>query len=399
HPERAIPALVAARAALDKLPDDARVRDARQRLDELLAATAGLYARATAASATAAPGTVVDITVELVARAAPVTVRRVEVGGVAPIAKATAIALGDKKLVTASVTLPAKATPSLAYWLAQAPQPGHYVVADRRMIGAPLGPPPLVATIDLTIGGRAVRLVRPVVHAWTDPVHGERVRPFVVAPPATVTPLREAVLAPGRAAPLDVRVRAHKDGVTGTVELALPTGWTAKPTSHALSLAKAGDEVTLRFEVKPRANAAAGEATPIVRIGGETWALREDVIDYPHIPVQLVLRPATLRLVPLELRVPAGRIAYVRGSGDTIPADLAHVGFQVEEIDDEMLKSGNLGRFSTIVLGIRAHNTRPAVVQSHARLVEYVRAGGTLIVQYTTLGDTGPLGPFPLEIG
>jgi hypothetical protein len=38
-------------------------------------------------------------------------------------------------------------------------------------------------------------------------------------------------------------------------------------------------------------------------------------------------------------------------------------------------------------------------VRSHARLVDYVKAGGTLIVQYNTLGDTGPLGPFPLEIG
>jgi LmbE family N-acetylglucosaminyl deacetylase len=398
HPERAIPALVLARAALDKVPADTRVRDARSALDELIAATAGLYVRATASTATAVPGAKVDVSLEIVARTVGVTLRRVDVGGATPLGTATAMNLGEKKVVTASVTLGASA-PSLPYWLAQPAQPGHYVVATQTSVGAPLGTPPLASTIDVEIHGRVVRLVRPVVHAWTDPVHGERVRPFVVVPPATVTPLRDAVLAPGRAGPLEVRVRAGRDAVAGTVELALPPGWSAKPTSHKLALAKAGDEVTVRFDVTPSAKAKPGDATPRVRIGTDSWSLREDTIDYAHIPMQLVLRPASVRLVPIELRVSNARIGYVRGSGDTIPSDLVHAGYKVDEIDDDVLRGGKLGAYSTIVLGIRAHNTRPAVVRSHARLMDYVRAGGTLIVQYTTIGDTGPLGPFPLEIG
>jgi LmbE family N-acetylglucosaminyl deacetylase len=396
HPERAIPALVLARTALDKVPEDVRVRDTRRALDEVLAAAAGLYVRATAASATAVLGAKVDVSVEVVARGAAVSLRRIEVGGATPITSATAVKLGEKKMVLASATVPA--TPSLAYWLAKPARPGHYL-AEALLVGAPLGPPPLSSMIDVAIGGRVVRLSRPVVHAWTDPVQGERVRPFVVVPPATVTPLRDAVIAPGRAGPLEVRVRAGRDAVTGSVELALPAGWTAKPASHKLSLAKSGDEVTVRFDVTAGGKATAGEATPRVRIGTETWSLREDTIDYAHIPMQLVLRPASVRLVPIELRVPAKRIGYVRGSGDSIPSDLAHVGFTIEDIDDETLRSGKLGAYATIILGIRAHNTRPAVVRSHARLMDYVRGGGTLIVQYVTIGDTGPLGPFPLEIG
>jgi LmbE family N-acetylglucosaminyl deacetylase len=399
HPERAIGALVLARRALDKLPDEPRVRDARRALDELIAAASGLYVRATAASATAVPGGNVEVSLELVARTAAATLRRVAVGGATPVTKDTALKLGEKSVVTASVTVPAQTTPSLAYWLSQPPQSGHYVVADSTMIGAPLGPPPLSATVDVVIGGRAVRLVRPVVHTWTDPVQGERVRPLVIVPPATVTPLRDAVLAPGRAGPLEVRVRAGRDAVTGTIELTLPAGWTAKPASHAVTLAKAGDEITVRFDVKPGAKAKAGDATPRVRVGDATWSLREDTIDYAHIPMQLVLRPATVRLVPIELRLPTGRIGYVRGSGDTIPSDLAHVGLEVEDIDDETLRSGKLAAYSTIILGIRAHNTRPVLVRSHARLMEYVKGGGTLLVQYVTLTETGPLGPSPLELG
>ncbi len=399
RPARAIAAMIGAQRALDKLPDDARTRDARRAFDELLAATAGLFVRATASSAVAAPGDKLDVSLELVARGAAVTVKRIEVGNATPIAADTALGIAEKKLVSAAVAIPVTTKPTFAYWLDAPAQSGHYVVTDPRAVGAPLGPPPLSATIDVAIGGRIVRLTRPVVHVWTDPVQGERVRPFTVVPPATVTPLRDAVLAPGRAGPLEVRVRAGRAGLTATVELALPPGWTAKPASHNVSLAKTGDEVTVRFDVKPRAKATAGDATPIVRVGESTWSVREDVIDYPHIPMQVVLRPASVRLVPIALQVPAVRIGYVRGSGDSIPSDLVHVGFKLDELDDETLRSGDLGSYGTIVLGIRAHNTRPAVVRSHARLVDFVKRGGTLVVQYTTLGDTGPLGPFALEIG
>jgi LmbE family N-acetylglucosaminyl deacetylase len=396
HPARAAPALARARGELDKLPADPRVREARQSLDEVLAAAAGLYARATAAEPIATPGGKLEVSLELVTRGTAVAIRRVDLPGATAIAP---VSLGsvEKKLVTAQVTV--QGTPSLVHWLAQPAKPGHYVVADPKLVGAPRQPPPLAATIEAVIAGRAVRLVRPVVHAWTDRVHGERVRPFTIVPPATVTPLRDAVMSPGKPGPLDVRVRAGRDGLTARLELTLPAGWTATPASHAIKLAKAGDEVTLRFLVRPRGNATAGDATPVVRIGNESWSLREDVIDYPHIPMQLVLRPASVRLVPLELRAPTGRIGYVRGSGDSIASDLAHVGFTVEDIDDETLRSGDLRRFAAIVLGIRAHNTRPTVGRSRTRLDDYVKRGGTLVVQYNTLDFEGALGPFPLELG
>jgi hypothetical protein len=358
-----------------------------------------LYVRATASRPVAAPGTTVDVTLELVTRGSAITVQRIEVPGAAPITTATPLASNEKKLVTVAVPLSAQASPSIAYWLAQPSPTGHYVAADAKLIGMPRQASPIDATIELVIGGRPLRLIRPVVFTWTDRVHGEKDRPFTIVPPATVTPLREAVLAAGKSASLDLRVRAGRDAITGRVELALPAGWTATPASHALSLAKAGDETTVRFAVRPGAKAAAGDATPVVRIADTTWSLREDVIDHDHIPMQVVLRPATVRLVPLALRVPAGRIAYVRGSGDSIPADLAHVGFSVDELEDETLRTGDLGRYAAIVLGIRAYNTRTTLRLAHARLLAYVERGGTLIVQYNTRDLDGPIGPFSLELG
>jgi LmbE family N-acetylglucosaminyl deacetylase len=402
HPERALPALIRASDELGKLGkrhDDPRVRDARRALGEVLVAAAGLYARATASQPVAAPGSTIEVSLELVARAVPVTVQRIELPGAASLATPVAIAVGHKEQRKLSVALPVQAVPSSAYWLSLPATPGHYVVGDARQIGAPRQSPALEAMVDVTIAGHAVRVILPVIHAWTDPVRGELTRPFVVVPPATVTPARDAVMAPGKTAPLVLRVRAGRDALTGRVELELPRGWTAKPAGHDVTLAKTGDEAEVRFDVTPGAGAAAGEARPVVRVAGTAWSLREDTIDYPHIPLQVVLRPATVQLVPLALRIPAGRIGYVRGSGDSIAADLMHVGFTVDELDDEALRSGDLGRYATVILGIRAYNTRDAVRAAHARLMAYVARGGTLIVQYNTLALDGPVGPFSLELG
>lgn len=399
HPDRALPALVRARGELDHLPDEPRVRDTRRALDQAIADAAGFYARATAATPVAAPGTTVEVTVELVTRNAPVAVQRLEAPGAAPPALPLALAVGDRKPVKLGVPLPASAPPSLAYWLARPPTPGHYVVADPQLVGAPHQPAALEVGLDVDVAGRTVHLVLPVVHMWTDRVLGERVRPFLVVPPATVTPLRDAVMAPGRRAPLAVRVRAGRDAVTARVELELPAGWSAQPSSQPVSLAKLGDEATVTFDVAPAPGAAAGEARPVVRIGDAAWSLREDVIDHPHIPVQVVLRPATVALVPLSLKLPAGRIAYVKGSGDSIAADLAHVGIAVDEIDDDALRTADLSRYAAVVLGIRAYNTRPAVRAAHARLMAYAERGGTVVVQYNTLDFDGPIGPYPLELG
>jgi hypothetical protein len=67
------------------------------------------------------------------------------------------------------------------------------------------------------------------------------------------------------------------------------------------------------------------------------------------------------------------------------------------------IRSADLSRFQAIVIGIRAYNTRDVLRSQHDRLMGYVEAGGTVVVQYNTQSRLGPLesrvGPYPLEIG
>jgi len=66
---------------------------------------------------------------------------------------------------------------------------------------------------------------------------------------------------------------------------------------------------------------------------------------------------------------------------------LTELGFRVEVLDEATLLGGDLSRYTAIVAGIRAYNTREALVKAEPRLLEYVRQGGTYVVQYNTNGS------------
>ncbi len=403
-PEEALPALLRAHAAADALPDVPRVREARRVLDRIIVAAAGMFVRTTADRPGAVPGGHVPVTVEVVARrAVAARVRRAAFSD-GHSAGPVELPLGAKVLIEHDLAISDDSPISVPYWLAHGATAGRQQVADARLIGDPTGPPPLEVELEVELGDRSLRLRSPVVFAWTDRVQGERERMFHIVPPATVTPMREAVLFPnGGASTVSLRVRAGKDGVRGTVSLGLPAGWRSDPASVSVELGRAGDAEVVRFSVTPGAGAVEETVVPTITVAGEDWSWREDVIDYEHIPVQQVMRRAALRLVPLSLKLPEGTFGYIPGSGDTVAEDLRSVGLDVETIDAEALRGGDLGRYVAIIVGIRAYNTREVVRTSHARLMRYVEAGGTAVVQYNTHSRwsplEGPIGPYPIELG
>src|SRR5687767_4865522 len=113
---------------------------------------------------------------------------------------------------------------------------------------------------------------------------GERVRPFLIVPPATVTPSREAFMfLNGAPVPVILRVRSGQDSLSGEVTLPLPAGWAASPASRPVTLAHAGDETDVRFDVTPPRDARAVSVVPVVTVGGKAWSFREALIDHPHV--------------------------------------------------------------------------------------------------------------------
>jgi hypothetical protein len=406
RPEHAVAALLRADRALDALPDDdPRVHDARRALLEIIAAASGLFLRAVADSPGGVPGDSVSVSLEAVLRRpTPMTLERATIPGAPPAEIGAALRLNEKRQVQLSGRIPDDAAVSTPYWLAAPSLPGRQTVSDARLVGAAEGPPPVAVAVEIAAGDRSLRFEVPVLWAWTDQVAGERTRTFLIEPPATVTPSRQAVLFPdGRSAIVDLRVRAGRDKLLGDVVLPLPGGWRAEPESVPVTLEHAGEETSVQIRVTPPQGAASIEIRPAIAVGGREWSYRTDFIDHSHIPFQMVLQQASLRLVPLELRLPKGTVGYIPGPGDTVAEDLAHVGVDVQVLDDEAIRGGDLDRYAAIVVGIRAYNTRELLRSAHERLMRYVERGGTVVVQYNTNNRLAPLaapvGPFPLVIG
>jgi hypothetical protein len=152
------------------------------------------------------------------------------------------------------------------------------------------------------------------------------------------------------------------------------------------------------------APAAASEIAPTLAAsfmsGGQRYDRRLVRIDYPHIPIQTLFPPAQAKLVRTDAAVLAQAVGYVMGSGDQAPDALGQLGCHVTLLTDDDIERADLAHYDAIVMGVRAYNTRPRLRVLQPRLLDYVNAGGTLVVQYqtpdTSLNDK--LGPYPFAV-
>jgi hypothetical protein len=70
-------------------------------------------------------------------------------------------------------------------------------------------------------------------------------------------------------------------------------------------------------------------------------------------------------------------------------------------IPAENLADDDLSQYQTIVLGIRAYDTQKDVATNNKKLLDFVFAGGTLVVQYNaSVGDfnSGKFTPYPADL-
>lgn len=206
----------------------------------------------------------------------------------------------------------------------------------------------------------------------------------------------------GTARRVSVVLQSNSQGpIAGSMRLDLPTGWTASPAESPFSFQSKGEHVTLVSMVTPGGKVPPGtytlHAQAVVRGRAFNQSLR--VIAYPHIQTHRMYAPAGERFCVLDLEVKPVEVGYVMGSGDQVPDALRRMGLDVTLLDESALSTGDLSRFGTIVAGINASTARPDFVASMPRLFDYVRKGGTLIVQYQHPDYVqGNLTPFPAQM-
>jgi hypothetical protein len=96
---------------------------------------------------------------------------------------------------------------------------------------------------------------------------------------------------------------------------------------------------------------------------------------------------------------PGLHIGFLPGTGDDVPKALENLNQNVRVLAESDLTQGDLSGYDAIVLGVRAYAVRNDLKAANARLLEYVKNGGVLIVQYNLQGFESAYGPYPLTIG
>ena len=273
--------------------------------------------------------------------------------------------------------------------------------------GLPFEPPPLQMTVRVTVAGQAVTLSRDVVYRYRDQRIGEVRRPLFVTRPLDVAVTPDLVVwpidgAPGGPRHFTITVTNRMRGPAGArVVLTPPPGWTTLP-AESLTFEREDESksltVTLALPAAARPGVYQLKATALVGGGRSDGALA--IIDYAHIRPRAVTHAATAELRTARIALPTlSRVGYVRGASDRVPEALQAVGVPVELVGPDTLALGDLSRYDAIVIGSRAYETEPALVAGNGRLLDYVRAGGLVIVQYQQYPFvTGGFAPYRLSL-
>src|SRR5262249_32439257 len=123
-------------------------------------------------------------------------------------------------------------------------------------------------------------------------------------------------------------------------------------------------------------------------------------IEYPHIRRQHIYHDADVLVKVINVKAaPNVTVGYIVGVGDEVPAAIDQLGVKLEYITADDLAFGDLSRFSAIVTGVRAYERRADLRANNNRLLEYVKDGGTLIVQYNKFEfNETQYGPYPAQV-
>ncbi|MEQ1758368.1 MAG: PIG-L family deacetylase [Vicinamibacterales bacterium] len=302
-----------------------------------------------------------------------------------------------------SVTVPATAPPTQPYFVEE-PRRGDQYTWTAEVRGLPFAPPLVTADVTMEIGRATVTVSRPVMYRYADRVRGELRREINVVPAVTVGVDSKFLIVPIGATANQQRlvVRAASfspQAVSGTLRLRLPQGWTSQPASAPFTLSQRGDRTAATFTITapPTRRAGTLEIVAEAQVGDAVYARDVQEVAYPHIQTHRLYTPSSTTAQVIDVKVAPVSVGYIMGTGDQVPDALRRLGINVTLIDDEALSTGDLSRFDTIVVGVRASEGRPAFVANNGRLRQYMEAGGTLIVQYQQ-GDYAQreLAPYPI---
>ncbi len=405
NPSSSIPELIKAYNLIQQLEDEHWKEIKTEEIKKIISACAGLYFEAVAENQEATPESSLKVKIEVINRSnIPMKLKGI---GAVPVyshsaeQKITELKNNISYSESIALELPNELEYTNPYWLNQKGTVGMYRVDDQQNIGIPDVLRQVKMGFWIEINGTEISFEKNVVYKYNDDVKGEVYQPLDIVPIVTSSLAEKVyIFNNDRSKTITVKVKAGKDSVVGNVKLEIPENWKVSPNEISFTLAKKGEEVLAVFTVSPPKEAGEIMIKSIVTVENKAYDKEKIDINYSHIFKQMVLKQAEAKAIHLKIKTKNEKIAYIMGAGDEVPKSLAQMGYEVNVLKPEEISIEKLLDYDVVMTGIRAYNVVNALAFKQNILLDFVKNGKTMIVQYNTTDDlvTPNIAPFSLKI-
>ena len=362
------------------------ITEKRKQLDHIIQACLGLVVESTIDKAEVVPGEEMKLhlsaeansklPVRWISTRYPKLDREVKIGSI----------LHPGKIETHDATeaLPSKTPLTQPYWLQNEGTAGTYKVDDPNLIGVAKNPSAFPVEYNFEIEGTKLVVTDTPVQVITG--HSgkeERLRLTVIPPVAMHFATELQLMAPGASRQVELEIKPYREHLKGSVKLEMPVGWSVEPRGQSFSLDKFGASEKVKFTIT--APTKPGTAKIIASadiLQGKRYSNQRQEVKYAHLDTEFLHPQCAMKAVSLDVAKRGQTIGYLPGAGDSLPENIQEMGYTVKILDDAKLSAEHLKNLDAIVLGVRAFNVREHMATAVPALFDYVKDGGTLIVQY-----------------
>jgi len=418
HPDKSVPALVKLLDKIEKVPDEYWRKQKTKELDDLIAACAGLWFEAYAAEPTYALDDQMNIRSQVISRygvnisltGLTVIQHRDNTGYTSDFIEPIAhypLPVADKGNVLPANELQTFSNDCVAgglsqpYWLESPHSAGTYTINNEGNVGNPENPWAPTVEFAFLIEGHSIVTDRKLAYKYTDPAKGEIYQPVEITPPVTANITEKDYIFNSKQ-PQNVEIKlASFTKANGSIAIKPIAGWKITPDKIDFSDKKKGDEWSVVFNVVPTGNMPkASVLEAVVTVNGKEFSLGIQHINYSHVPNITLFPPAQAKLIDLDLKIAGKKIGYIPGAGDLMQDALKQIGYDVHQLTESEILKGDLSVYDAIITGVRAYNVNLRLAIEQPKLLEYVKNGGNLVVQYNNNNGlvTRQIGPYPFSV-
>jgi LmbE family N-acetylglucosaminyl deacetylase len=380
-------------------------------INKLIAACTGLYFEATTQQPFAVTGDSVKINFSVINRS------HVPVYGVKFFYADTNVVMADTlvynipKTISITRQVAEQFMDDQPYWLRKQMSEGAFDIGSQIYLTWPNNDKNDVK-VTYNLGGyNPVGLSYPVMYKHTDPVRGEIYEPLITVPSVVVSAFPSVVLSnvvPKVTPRITVRYQSLSEKGTQKGHVTFSNGKTELSRDpYILSLSK--NKITeLPFLLdtllssKKDTEISAGIVLTDSTGFQQPYSNYMRMVKYDHIPAVHYFYQSKVKVITDEIKVAGKKVGYISGAGDNVADALTAMGYEVVILDDEDLVLPKLATLDAIITGIRAYNVHEWLEGKYEVLMNYVKNGGNLIVQYNTSNFvssvTKKMGPYPFDI-